>query len=176
MTVRNFASDNNAGVHPEIMQAIINANQNYALAYGDDAYTKDAINYHQNFLENKDMGSRKERWMIGVSTMSGCPVKCKFCATGALKKHRNLTADEIVSQVEFVLSKHSENFTDAMEHKINYTRMGEPFLNIEAVKKAVEIIDKKYPKTHHYISTIGIKNSDFTWIKDHITLQISVHS
>lgn len=139
-------------------------------------YTKNAINDHQNFLENKDLGSRKERWMIGVSTMSGCPVRCKFCATGALKKYRNLTADEIVGQVEFVLSKHSENFTDAMEHKINYTRMGEPFLNIEAVKKAVEIVDKKYPKTHHYISTIGIKNSDFTWIKDNITLQISVHS
>lgn len=29
---------------------------------------------------------------------------------------------------------------------------------------------------HHYISTIGIKGSDFSWIKDNITLQLSLHS
>ena len=33
-----------------------------------------------------------------------------------------------------------------------------------------------YPNVHHYISTIGIANSDFSWIKDNITLQISLHS
>ena len=59
-------------------------------------YTKDAIGRKQNFLDNNNLGSRAERWMIGVSTMSGCPVRCKFCATGNMKKYRNLTADEIV--------------------------------------------------------------------------------
>ena len=39
-------------------------------------YTKDAIGRKQNFLDNNDLGSRKERWMIGVSTMSGCCCKC----------------------------------------------------------------------------------------------------
>jgi len=29
---------------------------------------------------------------------------------------------------------------------------------------------------HHYVSTIGVKNSDFSFIKDNITLQVSVHS
>ena len=54
--------------------------------------------------------------------------------------------------------------------------MGEPFLNIDAVKEAVKRISKIYPNTHHYISTIGIKGSDFSFIKDNITLQISLHS
>ena len=139
-------------------------------------YTKDAIGKKQNALTNKDLGSRKERWMIGVSTMSGCPVRCKFCNTGLIKKYRNLTAEEIVAQVDFILSKRTENFGEAQEHKINYTRMGEPFLNIENVRQAIEIIDAKYPGTHHYISTIGIKDSDFSWIKDNITLQLSIHS
>lgn len=40
---KNFASDNNAGVHPEIMKAIIEANQGYVPAYGDDPYTTAAI-------------------------------------------------------------------------------------------------------------------------------------
>jgi len=140
------------------------------------AYTKDAIGQKQNMLHDTEAGSRAERWMIGVSTMSGCPVRCKFCATGTMKKYRNLTADEIVDQVLLVLSKRDEYFSEAFEHKINYTRMGEPFLNIEAVKKAIQIIDNFYPGTHHYVSTIGISGSDFSWIKDNITLQISVHS
>ncbi|MCK5028679.1 MAG: low specificity L-threonine aldolase [Bacteroidales bacterium] len=36
---RGFASDNNSGVHPEIMKAIIEANEGHTIAYGDDIYT-----------------------------------------------------------------------------------------------------------------------------------------
>jgi threonine aldolase len=40
---RGFASDNNAGVHPEIIDAIASANQGHVVAYGDDPYTRSAI-------------------------------------------------------------------------------------------------------------------------------------
>jgi len=40
---RGFASDNNAVVHPEILEAIARANQGHVVAYGDDAYTRSAI-------------------------------------------------------------------------------------------------------------------------------------
>jgi threonine aldolase len=40
---RSFASDNNAGVHPEILEAIARANQGHVVAYGDDPYTRSAI-------------------------------------------------------------------------------------------------------------------------------------
>ncbi len=39
---RGFASDNNAGVHPEILEAIVRANQGHVVAYGDDPYTASA--------------------------------------------------------------------------------------------------------------------------------------
>ena len=142
-------------------------------------YTKDAIGPKQNLLQSSELGDRSERWLIGVSCQSGCPVRCKFCATGSMKGYRNLTAEEIVAQVEFVINQKSNkgySWNKAQEHKINYTRMGEPFLNIEAVKEAINIIDKRYPNTHHYLSTIGIKGADYSWIKDNITLQVSVHS
>jgi len=140
-------------------------------------YTKDAIGRKQNTLQDNNLGDRGQRWMIGVSVMSGCPVGCKFCATGQMKKCRNLTAWEIVEQVEFVLAQHPElRFTDAREHKINYTRMGEPFLNIEAVRQAIALIESKYPNTHHYVSTIGVRGADFSWIRKNVTLQLSVHS
>lgn len=140
-------------------------------------YTKDAIGRKQNRLTSDDIRGRKERWMIGVSVMSGCPVGCKFCATGKLGKWRKLTAEEMVAQVDFILGKNSDiSPIDSKEFKINWTRMGEPFLNIIEVKKAIEIISCKYPNTHHYISTVGIKGADYSWIKGSITLQFSVHS
>jgi adenine C2-methylase RlmN of 23S rRNA A2503 and tRNA A37 len=139
-------------------------------------YTQDAIGRQRNSLDDNNLGSRAERWMIGVSVMSGCPVGCKFCATGNMKKWRNLTAEEIVQQVQYVVEHRPENFIDAKEHKINYTRMGEPFLNIENVKKAIAMLGVDYPGTHHYVSTIGIKGSDYSWVKGNITLQVSLHS
>lgn len=141
-------------------------------------YTKDAIGRKQNCLTDNDLGSREERWMVGVSTMSGCPVRCKFCATAKLKKWRCLTADEIASQVSFVCRRHIGDYDPlwSKEFKVNYTRMGEPFLNLENVRQAIKQITQVLPNTHHYISTIGIQGSDFSWIKGNITLQISLHS
>jgi len=43
MTYRSFASDNNAGVHPEVLRAITNANDGHVVGYGDDRYTESAI-------------------------------------------------------------------------------------------------------------------------------------
>jgi threonine aldolase len=40
---RSFASDNNAGVHPEVLEAIARANQGHVVAYGDDPYTRSAL-------------------------------------------------------------------------------------------------------------------------------------
>ena len=39
---KSFASDNNAGVHPEIMKAMQEANRGHVVGYGDDPYTKNA--------------------------------------------------------------------------------------------------------------------------------------
>lgn len=41
--MRSFGSDNNSGVHPKIMDAILQANQDHTVAYGDDAWTQKAI-------------------------------------------------------------------------------------------------------------------------------------
>jgi len=141
-------------------------------------YTKHCINDHSNELKDDDFGDRSERWMIGVSTMSGCPCRCKFCATGSMPKWRNLTADEIVGQVLMMTRMNSQKIYETQEFKINYTRMGEPFLNLDNVKEAIRKLDKIWSsaRIHHYISTIGIKDSDFSWIKDNITLQVSLHS
>src|SRR6266478_6799368 len=46
---RSFASDNNAGVHPRVMQAIAAANDGHVIAYGDDPYTARALEkFHEH--------------------------------------------------------------------------------------------------------------------------------
>ena len=49
ITKRSFASDNNAGVHPRVMQAIAAANDGHVIAYGDDPYTARALEkFHEH--------------------------------------------------------------------------------------------------------------------------------
>ena len=48
--LRSFASDNNAGVHPAIMEAIVAANRGHVIGYGSDSYTASAVRkFHQHF-------------------------------------------------------------------------------------------------------------------------------
>jgi len=47
---RSFASDNNAGVHPEVLKALAAANQGHVVGYGDDPYTASAVGqFRQHF-------------------------------------------------------------------------------------------------------------------------------
>lgn len=53
MNKRGFASDNNAGVHPEIMKAIERVNSGHTIAYGDDPYTAAAVKKIKSILGEK---------------------------------------------------------------------------------------------------------------------------
>jgi threonine aldolase len=64
---RSFASDNNAGVHPGVLQAIARANQGHAVGYGDDAWTQSAVGkFKQQF------GSDIEVFMVFNGTAANC--------------------------------------------------------------------------------------------------------
>lgn len=56
MPGKGFASDNNSGVHPEILKAMASANQGHEIAYGDDLYTLDAIKiFREKFGEKTEV-------------------------------------------------------------------------------------------------------------------------
>jgi len=53
---KNFASDNNSGIHPKILEAIITANKGHAVAYGDDYYTELAVDkFREHFRDDIDV-------------------------------------------------------------------------------------------------------------------------
>ncbi len=54
--MRSFASDNNSGIHPSVLQAIIDANHNHCIAYGDDLWTEKAtLSLKHVFGENAEV-------------------------------------------------------------------------------------------------------------------------
>jgi threonine aldolase len=56
---RGFASDNNAGIHPKILEAISKANKGHVIAYGDDRYTQEALD-----LFKEKFGSQVETFFV----------------------------------------------------------------------------------------------------------------
>lgn len=64
---RSFASDNNAGVHPEVMKAISAANSGHEVAYGDDSYTRSAVE-----LFRKHFGEEIEVFFVFNGTAANC--------------------------------------------------------------------------------------------------------
>lgn len=80
----------------------------------------------------------KERNTLCISCMSGCPVGCKFCATGQMKFNKPLTSSEIIDQIMYFkrkLNSSKENITN-----IVFMGMGEPMLNLNNVVDAINII------------------------------------
>jgi 23S rRNA (adenine2503-C2)-methyltransferase len=86
---------------------------------------------------------------ICVSSQSGCPLTCTFCATGQMKFARNLTASEIVEQ-----ALHFRRMA-AIDHCV-FMGMGEPMLNLENVLAACERLpDLGITHRRTAISTVG---------------------
>jgi 23S rRNA (adenine2503-C2)-methyltransferase len=136
----------------------------------------------------------KEKWTVGISTQSGCPIKCNFCAVNKLTDKqgwRNLTVLEMLDQVDYAIKEAQQingNFDprNSSIFRVLFTRMGEPSLNINNVVDAVRLIKVIYPNSRIQISTIGIQKSielvdklialekDFGY--DWLELQFSIHS
>jgi 23S rRNA (adenine2503-C2)-methyltransferase len=95
------------------------------------------------------MRYRDGRRSVCVSSQSGCPLTCTFCATGAMKFGRNLTQSEILDQV-----LHFRRI-EAVDHLV-FMGMGEPMMNLDSVLAA----SRRLPATgitHRRtgISTVG---------------------
>ena len=95
-----------------------------------------------------------ERRTLCVSTQVGCAMDCRFCATAKIGFQRNLTAGEIVDQVNTV-AKDAGKISNVV-----YMGMGEPFANYEAVIKSVGILNHPKGKNigirHLTVSTCGL--------------------
>jgi 23S rRNA (adenine2503-C2)-methyltransferase len=95
------------------------------------------------------MRYRDGRRSLCLSSQSGCPLTCTFCATGSMKFGRNLTASEIVDQ-----ALHFRRI-EPVDHAV-FMGMGEPMMNLDNVLEACERLpDVGITNRRTAISTVG---------------------
>lgn len=103
---------------------------------------------------------REKKWVLIVSSMFGCPIKCKMCDAGGDFTGK-LTSDEILSQIDYLVRKRfPDGHVSIPKFKIQFARMGEPSLNLD-VLDAMERLPAAYaaPGLNVSVSTVAPKNS-----------------
>jgi 23S rRNA (adenine2503-C2)-methyltransferase len=100
-------------------------------------------------VEGVLMRYRDGRRSLCLSSQSGCPLTCTFCATGQMRFGRNLTASEILDQALHFRRR------DAVDHAV-FMGMGEPLMNLDNVLAAcARLPDIGITHRRTAISTVG---------------------
>jgi 23S rRNA (adenine2503-C2)-methyltransferase len=119
-------------------------------AHAGDGTVKALLSTHDGRpVEAVLMRYRDGRRSICLSSQSGCPLTCTFCATGQMRFGRNLTASEIIDQ-----ALHFRRL-GPVDHAV-FMGMGEPMMNLDHVLSACERLpDLGIGHRRTAISTIG---------------------
>jgi 23S rRNA (adenine2503-C2)-methyltransferase len=144
-------------------------------------------------LEAVLMRYRDGRRSICLSSQSGCPLTCAFCATGAMKFGRNLTASEILDQAlhfrrllcseeKRPLGRALDGFSQPSPQADRLTNcvfmgMGEPMMNLDAVLAACERLP--HVGIGHRkitISTVGLIPGIEALTQQPLRLALSLHA
>ena len=82
-----------------------------------------------------------ERMTFCLSTQVGCPVRCRFCASGAHGLVRNLRCDEILEEFYYGVQKHG-----SLPDNIVFMGIGEGLLNWKNLRRALEVLTAPAPE------------------------------
>ncbi|MCL4122409.1 UNVERIFIED_CONTAM: hypothetical protein GTU68_018145 [Idotea baltica] len=123
----------------------------------------------------------KDRYTVCVSSQVGCSLTCKFCATGQMKRMRNLDPGEIYDQVKMVNQQSIERYGHRLTN-IVYMGMGEPLLNYANVMESIDLISSDqglgFSPKRVTISTAGIAKMIRKLADDNskVNLALSLHA
>jgi 23S rRNA (adenine2503-C2)-methyltransferase len=160
---------------------VINAVHISELQVSSDKTIKCAMKLHDNYVVESVLIPHNERMTACISSQVGCSLTCKFCATGKLKRMRNLNADEIYDQVVLVKKTAAEKY-DAPLTNIVYMGMGEPLLNykelIESVEKITSPEGLGMSAKRITVSTAGVAKMIIKLADDNVkfNLALSLHA
>ena len=134
-------------------------------------------------IETVLMLHQDRRHTVCISSQVGCALKCGFCATGEAGFKRNLTAEEMISQVLFFGRYLKKNkFVDDRITNVVFMGMGEPLLNYDNVMSAIKFINSEnglnIGARKISISTAGVISGIKKLAKENlqINLAISLHA
>lgn len=104
-----------------------------------DGTIKNAVKLHDQLVVESVLIPTASRTTACVSSQVGCSLDCVFCATAALKRMRNLNADEIYDQV-VAIDQQSKLYHSRPLSNIVFMGMGEPLMNYKNVIAAIDKI------------------------------------
>lgn len=124
-----------------------------------DGTIKLGFTLHDNRLIEGVLIPTEKRMTACVSSQVGCTLSCAFCATGMIKRERNLTAGEIFDQVKLIDETAQKHYSKPLSN-IVFMGMGEPLLNYDNVMSAIHKITSPYglnmSPRRITLSTVGI--------------------
>jgi len=133
--------------------------------------------HDQKYIECVFMPHDSGRNTLCISTMTGCPIGCVFCASGKIGDSRKLSQAEILDQVFLSQSKLNSKLTNLV-----FMGIGEPLLNYENVVHSIEMLtsENNHIFSHRKItlSTVGVplKIRQLASLKEPVKLAISLHA
>ena len=146
-----------------------------------DGTIKFLFNLHDNLICEGVLIPQKDRFTACISSQVGCSLSCQFCATGTMKRARNLLSSEIFDQVVLIMEECKKIYGKKLTN-IVYMGMGEPFLNYQNVIKSINYITNKdglnFSKKRITLSTVGISKmiEKFALEDTGVHLAISLHA
>jgi len=158
--------------------------ENIAVVYIGETEKGQMIEFVESLQPPKP---RNDKWVLVLSTLFGCPVKCMFCDAGGLYKGK-LSYNDMIDQINYmVLNRFPDKNIPVKKFKIQFSRMGEPSLN-KNVLDVIENLPDIYnaPGLIPCISTIAPENRGRFFnrlleikkkkYKNNFQLQFSIHS
>lgn len=159
----------------------INAIRTDNAQLSSDGTIKSAFRLHDNHLIEGVLIPADDRMTACVSSQVGCSLSCKFCATGYMKRERNLDAGEIYDQVVAIRDQAGKNYDKPLSN-IVFMGMGEPLLNYKGVLEGIDRITAEdglnmSPK-RITVSTAGIEKMIRKLANDQVkfNLALSLHA
>lgn len=133
-----------------IFKSKIDNTEKALLELNDGKFIETVLMGRENLKEDSEAG---DRYTICISSQVGCAMNCVFCATGRAGFKRNLTVEEIVDQYRFWQRHLKQNISN-----IVVMGQGEPLLNYDNLKKALNIIldNTLIGPTKITVSTCGV--------------------
>jgi 23S rRNA (adenine2503-C2)-methyltransferase len=117
----------------------INAVQIDECQFSKDGTIKNAFKLYDGQICEGVLIPVENRMTACISSQVGCSLACDFCATGRLKRMRNINADEIYDQVRIIRDQAKEHHNQSLSNVV-YMGMGEPLLNYKNVLESIEKI------------------------------------
>lgn len=115
---------------------VIQAAQIHETQNSNDGTLKCAMRLFDNYVVESVLIPEGQRMTACISSQVGCSLTCAFCATGKLKRMRNLEADEIFDQVALINGEAMRVYQKKLSN-IVFMGMGEPLLNYKAVMDSI---------------------------------------